>query len=77
MDHRRIQEQNKRGWGQEGTVTGETDGTPVQVAVKTHEYGNNQGRTNATSTNNRNKDDGMQREIVLFFAPTRNLFNTP
>jgi hypothetical protein len=43
-----------------GAVTGETYGSPVQVAVETRENGNNQGQTNDISTNNTNRDDGMQ-----------------
>jgi hypothetical protein len=53
---------NNRGnnGGGEGKVTGEIDGIPVEVTVKTRENGNNRGRMNATSTNNTHEDDGIQ-----------------
>jgi hypothetical protein len=51
-----IGNKNKRndGGGQDGTVTGEIDGSSGQVDVETREDGNNQGQTNATNTNNAN-----------------------
>jgi hypothetical protein len=48
------------GGGQAGKITGETDGSPMQVSAEMRENGNNRGRTNATSTNNTNEDDVMQ-----------------
>jgi hypothetical protein len=57
------------GGGVEGTATGETDGSPVQATVETRENGNNQGRTNATSTNDTTKMMGcrvtMQKRDTL------------
>jgi hypothetical protein len=43
-----------------GTITGETGGSPMQVAAETRENGDNRGRSNATGINNTNEDDGIQ-----------------
>jgi hypothetical protein len=67
---------------QAGTITGETGGSPMQVAAETRENGYNHGRSNATGTNNTNEDDGVHsynantRYIeVLFMAGTSKGFN--
>jgi hypothetical protein len=43
-----------------GTIVGENDGSPVQVAAATRENGDNRGRSNDTGIDNTNKHDGMQ-----------------
>jgi hypothetical protein len=43
-----------------GTITGENDGSPMQVAAATRENGDNCGISNATGINITSKDDGMQ-----------------
>jgi hypothetical protein len=45
---------------QASTITGETGGSPMQVAADTRQNGDNRGRYNATGINNTNEDDGMQ-----------------
>jgi hypothetical protein len=44
---------------QSGTITGETGGSPMQVAAETRKNGDNRGRYNATGINATNEDDGM------------------
>jgi hypothetical protein len=44
-----------------GVITGETCGSPMEVADETLENGYNHGRSNATGINNTNENDGMQR----------------
>jgi hypothetical protein len=43
-----------------GTITGESVGSPMQVAAATRENGDNCGRSNDTGIDNTSKDDGMQ-----------------
>jgi hypothetical protein len=43
-----------------GTITGETGGSPMQVAAATWENGDNRGRSNATGIHNTSKYYGMQ-----------------
>jgi hypothetical protein len=45
---------------QAGTITGETDGSPMQVAAETRENEDNCGRSNAIDINKTNEDDEMQ-----------------
>jgi hypothetical protein len=44
-----------------GTITGENGGSPMQVAAASRKNGDNRGRSNATSIDNTNKDDGMKK----------------
>jgi hypothetical protein len=45
---------------QAGTITGETDGIPMQVAAGRRDNRNNRGRYNAIGINKTHGDDGMQ-----------------